>query len=161
MWKYTKRSSFILLEVFIAISLVCLSLHSLISIPSICFHKELRILKDLEITRLEDVSYMELLEKLPGQLSLDLLTKDTEGANRHRIELLPQVVYLGKDLHKTYHPYAILWLQKKCDGVRLVRCNIIFEKYLKKIRSNKKFMYKIIVHEKEQKKIHNPNRGAA
>lgn len=149
MWKYTKKSSFILLEVFIAISILCLSLHSLISIPSICFHRELRILKDVEITRLEDVAYMELLEKLRQQLPLQTIPENKKNTGRHRIQLLPQSIHLGKGLSITYHPYAILWIQKKRRDRQLLRCNVIFEKYKKRIKSNRKFMYKIIVHEKD------------
>lgn len=158
MWKYTKRSSFILLEVFIALSLLCLALHSIISIPSICFHREFSILNELEITRLEDVVYMELLEKLPQILPLD----GSDKANlKHRIDLSPQIIHLGKGSSRTYRPYATLWVQKESDGVQLLKCNIIWDRYAKKIRSNKKFMYKIIAHEKEQKKTHNPDRSAA
>ena len=85
MWKYTKRSSFILLEVFTALSLLCLALHSLISIPSVCFHKELRILNDLEITRLEDIAYIELLEKLPQVLPLESGKEGKKGRRKYRI----------------------------------------------------------------------------
>lgn len=157
MWKYTKRSSFILLEVFIALSLLCLALHSLISIPSICFHKELRILNDLEITRLEDIAYIELLEKLPQVLPLESGKVDKKGRRKYRIDLSPQALSWGKEASRTYHPYATLWVQKESGNVQLLKCNIIFNPYIKKIRSNNKFMYKIIAHEKAQKKTHNLN----
>lgn len=157
MWKYTKRSSFILLEVFIALSILCLALHSLISIPSICFHKELRILNDLEITRLEDIAYIELLEKLPQLLPLDSLNQGKKGRREYRIDLDPQVIHLGKGSSRTYRPYATVWVQKESGNVQLLKCNIIFDQYIKKIRANKKFMYKIIAHEKAKKKTHNLN----
>ncbi|MGL4348913.1 MAG: hypothetical protein ACRCSV_05640 [Chlamydiales bacterium] len=159
MWNYTKRSSFLLLEVFIVLSLLCLALHSLLSIPSLCFHKELRMLKEVEITRLEDVAYMELLEKLPHILPLVSMGRGKEG--NCRIELTPQVIHLAKDVTMTYNPSAIFWIQKESNGLQLLRCNILFDKYIKKLKSNKKFMYKIIVHETEQQKIHNFNRSTA
>lgn len=157
MWKYTKRSSFILLEVFIALSLLCLALHSLISIPSICFHKELRILNDLEITRLEDIAYIELLEKLPQVLPLESVKEGKKGRRKYRIDLAPQAIHLGKGASRTYRPYATLWVQKESGNVQLLKCNIMFDPYIKKIRSNKKFIYKIIAYEKAQKKTHNLN----
>lgn len=160
MWGYTKRSSFILLEVFIALSLVCLALHSLISIPSFCFHKELRILKEVEITRLEDLAYLELLEKLPEILPSMNLSRNKQGKLKNRIDLAPQIIHLAKEVTATYYPYAVLWIQKESNTRKLLRCNIILDITLKKMKSNKKLMYKIIVHEKEQK-IPNSNRSSA
>lgn len=160
MWSYRKRSSFILLEVFIALSLLCLALHSLISIPSLCFHKELRVLKEVDITRLEDLAYLELLEKLPEILPLINLSRNKKGKLKNRIDLAPQIIHLTKEVTATYYPYAVLWVQKESNAKKLLRCNIIFDERLKKLKSNKKFMYKIIVHEKEQK-IHNSDRSSS
>ena len=157
MWSYTKRSSFILLEVFIALSLLCIALHLLISTPSLCFHRELRMLKQVEIARLEDLAYIELLEKLPEILPHVILKRDKkEEKPRHRIDLSQQVIYIKNRVSSTYCPYAIVWLQKESKGRKLLRCNIVFDPTLKKPKSNNKFMYKIMVHE-EEKKIHNLN----
>lgn len=97
---------------------------------------------------------MELLEKLPQILPLD---SNNKGNLEDRIDLTPQVIHFGKGSSREYRPYATLWVQKESGGVQLLKCNIIFDRYVKKIKSNKKFMYKIIAHEKAQKKTHNLN----
>lgn len=158
MWRYTKRSSFILLEVFIALSLLCFALHSLISIPSLCFHKELRILKEVEIARLEDLAYLELLEKLTEILPVMNFSHTEKGKVKNRVDLSPQIMPVGKEIIATYYPHAILWIQKQSNSRKLLRCNII-DAALKKLKSNKRIMYKILVHEKEEK-THNPNRSS-
>ncbi len=157
MRSYKRKSSFILLEVFVAISLLCLAMNTLVSIPSLWVHKELQILKDLEIARLEEIAYMELLEKLPDWLSSGLIARTQQLARERPIELPPKVIHLGKDAKKSCQPYAILWLQKESNSVQLLKCKIFFENYAKKIKSNKQFIYKIVIHEKEQKKMRNTN----
>lgn len=158
---HRRKSSFILLEVLVAISLLCLAMNTLVSIPSLWVHKELQILKDLEITRLEDIAYMELLEKLPQWLPSGSIATNQRLAAEHLIQLPSKVIHLGKDTEKPYCPCAILWLQKEIRGVQLLKCKILFEDYAKKIKSNKQFIYKIVIHEKEQKKMHNANRSVS
>ena len=154
---HRRKSSFILLEVFVAISLLCLAMNTLVSIPSLWVHKELHILKELEITRLEDVAYMEFLEKLPEWLASGFIAKNQRLAREQCIELPSKVIHLGKDRQKSYRPRAILWLHKESNGVQLLKCSIFFENYVQKIQSNKQSIYKIVIHEKEQKKTHNAN----
>lgn len=156
MWNYTKRSSFILLEVFVALSLLCIALHSLISIPSLCFHKELYLLKEVEIARLEDIAYIELLKELPNRLPSITLKGDKKEKPKHRIDLPQTVLYFTNELSTLYRPFAIFWLQKESNGRKLLRCNIVVDPTLKKRKSSNKFMYKIMVHEKK-KKTHNVN----
>ena len=156
MGSYTKRSSFILLEIFVALSLLCIALHSLISIPSLCFHKELRLLKQVEMARLEDVAFIELLKELPHRLPHITLKGDRKEKPRHRIDLPQTVVPFTNELSILYHPSAIFWLQKESKDRKLLRCNIVMDPTLKKCKSSNKFMYKILVHEKK-KKTHNVN----
>lgn len=154
---HRRKSFFILLEVFIAISLLCLAMNTLVSIPSLWVHKELDILKELEITRLEDVAYMEFLEKLPEWLASSSIAKNQRLAKEQCIELPLKVIHLGKDIKKSYCPHAILWLQKESNGLQLLKCKIFFENYIQKIKSNKQSIYKIVIYEKEQKKMRNTN----
>lgn len=156
---HRRKSSFILLEVIVAISLLCLAMNTLVSIPSLWVHKELEILKELELTRLEDVAYMELLEKLPAWLPSSSLAKNQQTAGKRPIYLPLKMIHLGRDAQNFCRPYAILWLQKQSQGVQLLKCKILWENYIKKIKSNKQFIYKIVIHEKEQKKMLNPNRS--
>ena len=152
---HRRKSSFLLLEVFVAISLLCLAMNTLVSIPSLWVHKELRILKELEITRLEDVAYMEFLERLPEWLTSGFIAKNQRLAKEQSIELSSRVIHLGKDRQKPYRPHAIFWLHKESNGVQLLKCKILFENYVQKIKSNKQSIYKIVIHEKEQKKNYN------
>lgn len=152
---HKRKSSFILLEVLVAISLLCLAMNTLVSIPSLWVHKEFKMLKDLEITRLEDVAYMELLEKLPEWLVTGSIAETQQLALNHIIELPSKAIYLGKDRQSFCHPRAILWLQKKSADIQLLKCKILFEDYPRKIKSKKQFIYKILIHEKEKKKVHN------
>jgi hypothetical protein len=112
-YKKTKKKSFLLLEVLIAISILAMSIPFLIHNPIFFYKKELKTLEDLELKQIEIKAFTEIRNMLfKNEISWNLFSskKHEEGY----ISEEPLFFYLPKELSgkKVYVNYRI-WTKRE------------------------------------------------
>lgn len=142
------RFPFLLFEVFLAVALLALCLIPIASAPFRNFVKESNALKQMEIERLSDVAYKDLLERLPLVTTFESLPKSKDeaisydlGPYKFTIEGSGSYLYLATFSFWIIEPKDVEKIDKHC----LIRIELTFTPEEKKAFTPTPFIYDLFV----------------
>jgi len=137
---HKRKLGFILLEVFIALTLLSISIIPITSYPYKVFTKEKSKLQEIELKRLDSLIFATFIQKLPELLTWDALTKEEIHLDFDIYEI--DLKELGS------FPYRVelaISTQKQKPSHKLLECRISFFPLIKKSYKPKSIAHLLLV----------------
>lgn len=139
-----KKSPFLLLEIMIALALICLFIGPIVESPIFLFRSEYTHLINMELERIADNSFIEIKEKL---FSNSIPFKDLESSDKkHSLESVSLQVpgWPKKEINRSYY----LHIKRQKEGLNNelyydVKIKIALEHKEKKIYTYHVFVQKL------------------
>ncbi len=109
--KIQRKNSFLLLEIFLAFTILTICLTTLSKTPRLYLLKEKNSLLQIELLRKQRVLYLDILQNIAKKHSLKSLSNDGRSPNTY--ELSPIAIRLEGFADSIYYPYYRIWRSKQ------------------------------------------------